>query len=83
MTYKECLYLGIEANIHFSEYKFCTEPNKYKLYNQYECSTEINDVNNEGYYYLKNGYQLLQNVMKNMQNVMECPKEIIIRIESE
>ena len=55
LTYKECLYLGIEANVDFSECKFCTETNKYKLYNHYDCSiTFSNSVYDDGYYFLKN-----------------------------
>ena len=53
LTYKECLFIGIEANVHFSECKFCTENNKYKRYNQYECIEIIGDIKDLGYYYLK------------------------------
>ena len=55
LTYKECLYLGIEANVDFSECKFCDSTSSlYKLYNQYACSMTITDVENSGFYYLKN-----------------------------
>ena len=51
LSYKECLYLGIGADIYFSECNFCSG-NKYKLYNGTSCDQILEST--EGYYYLKN-----------------------------